>query len=117
MDNFKPINDNFGHETGDEALILFSSVLRKYIDKAGFVVRYGGDEFILLTNKSEEVVRNAVNGIIDELKTINDSGRIGYKLQFSYGIATIDGDGSSDAFLNTMDSRMYEMKRGRKETR
>lgn len=117
MDNFKPINDNFGHDVGDEALILFSSVLRKYMDKAGFVVRYGGDEFILLTSKSEEVLRSAVKGIIDELGTINDSGRIGYKLQFSYGIATINGDGSSNAFLNTMDSRMYEMKREGKAVR
>lgn len=117
MDNFKPINDNFGHDVGDEALILFSSVLRKYMNKIGFVVRYGGDEFILLSSKTEEDLEIAVKGIIDELDTINNSGEIKYKLEFSYGIAAINADGSSDAFLNTMDSRMYEMKRARKADR
>ena len=114
MDNFKPINDNFGHEMGDEALIQFSSVLRNKMKNIGFVVRYGGDEFILLTNKSEEAVQTAVNDIISELENLNSSGKNKYKLEFSYGIATIDANSSSDVFLNAMDSRMYEMKRKRK---
>ena len=117
MDNFKQINDNLGHDVGDEALILFSSVLRKYMNKTGFVVRYGGDEFILLSSKTEEALEIAVKGIIDDLETMNNSGKIMYKLEFSYGIATINADGSSDAFLSTMDSRMYEMKRARKADR
>ena len=114
MDNFKPINDNFGHDVGDEALMRFSSILRKHMSEIGFVVRYGGDEFILITNQSEGAVQTAVSGIISELDEINSSGEIGYKLEFSYGIAAITADSSSDVFLKTMDSRMYEMKNRRK---
>lgn len=114
MDNFKSINDNFGHETGDEALILFSSVLRRNMSEIGFVVRYGGDEFILITTGSEKDAENAVKGIAEELEALNASGRQKYKLEFSYGISAVNPDSSSDVFLDAMDSRMYEMKRARK---
>lgn len=117
MDNFKPINDNFGHETGDEALVSFSSVLRRHMRKIGFVVRYGGDEFILLTSKTEQDAVSVVRSITEEIDEINYSGKNKYKLAFSYGIATVDSDSTSDDFLNAMDSRMYEMKRARKVAR
>ena len=117
MDNFKPINDNFGHEMGDEALRLFSSVLRSHMNDIGFVVRYGGDEFILITEKTEQDAHSAVSDIIAELEQINASGENKYRLEFSYGIAAANSDSSSDDFLSAMDSRMYEMKRARKAAR
>lgn len=116
MDNFKPINDNFGHDIGDEALMKFSSILRKNMSDIGFVVRYGGDEFILITNRSEGGIEKAVSDILKELDEVNASGENRYKLEFSYGISSITADSSSDDFLKTMDSRMYEMKNNRKLT-
>ena len=114
MDNFKPINDNFGHDVGDEALMKFSATLRKNMSDIGFVVRYGGDEFILITNQSEGAVEKAVSDIQKELDEVNASGENRYNLEFSYGISSITADSSSDDFLKTMDSRMYEMKNQRK---
>ena len=114
MDNFKPINDNFGHDVGDEALVKFSSILRKHMSEIGFVVRFGGDEFVLITNRSESAAEGAVANILKELDEVNSSGEIRYNLEFSYGIASISADSSSDDFLKTMDSRMYEMKKRRK---
>ncbi|MGN0641321.1 MAG: GGDEF domain-containing protein [Oscillospiraceae bacterium] len=114
MDNFKPINDNFGHDVGDEALVKFSSILRKNMSEIGFVVRFGGDEFVLVTNRSEGEIENAVSDILKELDEVNASGENRYKLEFSYGISSITADSSSDDFLKTMDSRMYEMKNKRK---
>lgn len=117
MDNFKPINDNYGHDAGDEALIQFSSVLRKHISSIGFAVRYGGDEFVLITEQPQQAAEKGVADIIKELDEINSSGTNKFDLEFSYGIATITADSSSDDFLKAMDSRMYEMKKGRKEGR
>ncbi|MGN0689553.1 MAG: GGDEF domain-containing protein [Oscillospiraceae bacterium] len=117
MDNFKSINDNFGHDVGDEALIQFSTVLRKHMSNIGFAVRYGGDEFILITKHSEQDAEKAVADIAKELNEINASGKNKFNLEFSYGIATITPDNSPDDFLNTMDSRMYEMKKERKTER
>ena len=114
MDNFKPINDNFGHHVGDKALAVFSGVLRKHMNDTGFAARYGGDEFILITKQSEQTAEAAVAEIIKEIELINESGKNEFKLEFSYGIATINTDSNSSEFLKAMDSRMYEMKKERK---
>lgn len=114
MDNFKPINDNFGHHIGDKALMIFAEVLRKNMSDIGFAVRYGGDEFILITKQSEQTVEAAVANIAQEIEAINATGENEFTLGFSYGMATIIPESKSDDFLNTMDSRMYKMKRERK---
>lgn len=114
MDNFKTINDTLGHSEGDNALILFSSVLRRHTDSTGFAVRYGGDEFIIITKLSEQDAKKIAQDITNELETINASGENKFTLGFSYGIATITSSTTSDDFLNAMDKRMYEMKQSRK---
>ncbi len=111
MDDFKQINDNYGHNAGDKALQLFSSVLRKNIENIGFAVRYGGDEFILLTRQSEVSTDAVVANIVKEIDAINATGENEFHLAFSYGIANMNSDSDMDEFLSTMDTRMYEMKR------
>jgi diguanylate cyclase (GGDEF)-like protein len=51
MDNFKSINDNYGHRMGDRALKHFSNVISEEIQDKGIAIRYAGDEFILLISK------------------------------------------------------------------
>jgi diguanylate cyclase (GGDEF)-like protein len=48
LDNFKFFNDTFGHEVGDELLILFARLLQSLLRKTDFVARYGGDEFVAI---------------------------------------------------------------------
>ena len=114
MDNFKQINDKYGHYAGDKALQLFGSVLRKQITDIGFAVRYGGDEFILITKQSEATADAVVANIVKEIDEINATGKNEFHLSFSYGIANMNSDSNMDEFLRTMDARMYEMKRNRK---
>ena len=114
MDDFKQINDKYGHHVGDKALKVFSSVLRKQVNNVGFAVRYGGDEFILIINKANESVEAVIDGIVNEINEINKTGKYQFKLAFSYGIANMNSDDKSDDFLRTMDARMYEMKKNRK---
>ncbi len=114
MDNFKPINDNFGHHTGDMALIAFSEILRRHMSKIGFAVRYGGDEFILITKESAEKAEAVVAEIEKETKALNDSGKYQFKLEFSYGMTTVTAGTDAESFLDEMDKRMYEMKKERK---
>lgn len=111
MDDFKQINDNYGHNAGDKALQLFSSVLRKNIENIGFAVRYGGDEFILLTRQSEVSTDAVVANIVKEIDAINATGENEFHLTFSYGIANMNSYSDMDEFLSAMDTRMYEMKR------
>lgn len=114
MDDFKSINDEFGHDVGDKALVQFSTVLREHINSIGFAVRCGGDEFILITRETPERAEEIVGKIVRETDEINASGRNPFRLAFSYGIAQITADNSSDDFFRAMDRRMYDMKRARK---
>lgn len=55
LDNFKYCNDHFGHDVGDAVIVAFSRMLEKVVGKNDCVVRYGGDEFlVILNNKTEE---------------------------------------------------------------
>ncbi len=114
MDNFKQINDQYGHYAGDKALKLFGSVLRKHMAEVGFAVRYGGDEFILITKESETVAEGVIASIVNEIDAINKTGKNEFHLGFSYGMANMNSNNNMDEFLRTMDAKMYEMKRNRK---
>ncbi len=114
MDDFKSINDEFGHDVGDKALEQFGAVLRKHINDIGFAVRCGGDEFILITRETPAEAERAVEEIAREIDEINASGKNPFRLAFSYGIAQITSDSSSDDFFKAMDRRMYGMKRARR---
>ncbi|MBU2837745.1 GGDEF domain-containing protein, partial [Acidithiobacillus thiooxidans] len=48
LDDFKPINDTYGHEIGDEVLVTLGKRLTDMLRKSDFIARYGGDEFVLL---------------------------------------------------------------------
>lgn len=108
---FKEINDTLGHITGDKALIYITNHLKNLpnID----IIRYGGDEFILLFNNKEssEVVKkqleqNREELISKKLKSKNNQ----FVLSFSYGIVEFKiGDSFSD-ILESSDIKMYEDK-------
>lgn len=68
LDHFKYCNDNFGHDVGDMVLVEFSRILEKVVDKNDCVIRYGGDEFILiLRNSSEDKSIETAKNILQEL--------------------------------------------------
>lgn len=52
LDNFKVINDTYGHSTGDEVLVQFSNIMSKHAEKKHMIVRLGGDEFAVVLNES-----------------------------------------------------------------
>lgn len=110
MDDFKAINDRFGHDVGDQALLQFSDVLCKCVNDIGFAVRYGGDEFILVILQPEAVAHAAIESIRRELVQINTSGKNPFHLSFSYGIVELTADLNSSNFLKALDTQMYDMK-------
>ena len=114
VDRFKEINDRYGHQTGDMVLKEIAEVLRSTVRKTDMIVRYGGDEFlIVLTETGEDAdeaairVRSAVIGS-EKLKRIS-----GFGVTVSVGsIFWHPGAGTPiEEALATADSRMYEDKR------
>lgn len=72
LDNFKYINDTFGHEKGDEILIKFTKLLKEYFE-GDVIGRWGGDEFIVLTNKTKEKVKRIIEKLNSEMEQMQKS--------------------------------------------
>ena len=112
IDGFKRINDTFGHSVGDQALIETARLLRENVGALGVVIRYGGDEFMILLNTADEAEADRIMGqIIEGLEAFNKAAERPYKLHLSIGSCLIDLEEESlDRIFDEVDRRMYEDK-------
>jgi len=109
VDHFKAINDEQGHDAGDRALVLVAAVLREAIADADLLVRYGGEEFVLILaqcSAAEAVER--VDGIQRELKQA--SREMKRPLTFSAGVARRERAEAWSGVLQRADNAMYQAK-------
>ncbi len=112
LNNFKQVNDTFGHSVGDRAICTMGDILFKSMPDEGTAIRYAGDEFIvLLTDVPEEYVSVTIDDIKNELKKFNALGVEPYTLSAAMGYAKFEAGDDAGAFLTHMDSKMYEDKR------
>lgn len=117
LDDFKPINDTFGHEAGDEMLRQASTRLRALLRESDFVARFGGDEFVAVLPRigRERDVGVVADKIIDSLSvpfTIQDYC---CKIGVSIGITLYPNCADSiDSLLRLADHAMYAAKQGGK---
>lgn len=114
IDNFKKINDQYGHEIGDQVLIAVTNKVQSALGEEDAVIRWGGDEFIcLLHQNTEEGIRSVVEKIqkkIDEISIETESGSIGT----SVSIGTTRFIYEDNAYTDTVkraDQAMYQSKR------
>ena len=64
IDDFKRINDTYGHTAGDKTLQVIASTLQKKVSESAFVARYGGEEFVIIySNKAESALTNELNNV------------------------------------------------------
>jgi diguanylate cyclase (GGDEF)-like protein/PAS domain S-box-containing protein len=117
LDGFKPINDSFGHEAGDEALITIAKRLRHTLAAQDFVGRLGGDEFVVILNDVSNpddacaVARRLLDNIAQPMNLLGNPCRLGA----SIGAALIPAHGDSPtAALTAADNAMYAAKRAGK---
>ena len=113
IDRFKEINDRFGHQQGDRVLkktALFLKNKMRIVDK---VIRYGGDEFLIVLPESREELRSIKNRLIRQLKKKNiDEGITDIPLSLSIGTALWKPDKTEnfEDVINLADRRMYQEK-------
>jgi len=109
MDNFKQVNDNFGHQQGDEVLQQFAQLIKHQLRDTDRVFRYGGDEFVLVL---EDTPKSQVNEIIERLKKAisRDSKLMSLNVAFSSGAIQMESFHSADDVLDEVDKRLYEAK-------
>lgn len=113
IDDFKGINDSYGHHVGDEVLMMIADRLRGFVRGEDMVSRRGGDEFVCLLLEVDEaaevtrLARNMCTRIGEEFQ----SGETTLSVGCSIGIAMYPGDGeSAEALLNNADEAMYRAK-------
>ena len=114
LDDFKAINDTYGHSVGDNAVIQFSDNLRRSIRGSDLAARFGGDEFAMLfPATSRDVVENILRRLETTPIAIAEGCDGDLCLRFSWGIATWPQDGETpEPLLQVADRRLYAMKRG-----
>jgi diguanylate cyclase (GGDEF)-like protein len=118
LNDFKPINDMFGHEAGDEVLLAFATILMKLTRKTDIVARTGGDEFaIVFSDVKETHINNIIARAKRELQKYpysfsNKEEYSDISLCFSFGISsTKDVKKSFSELLHEADRRCEENKK------
>ena len=120
IDNFKTINDAYGHDVGDLVLKKYTEIFQSCIRSNDVLARLSGDEFgiILEGIRSQVDAENMSKKILSKLELpIKIREKLEIKLSVSIGISLLDGsDQSSDQLLKNADIAMYEAKKNGKNT-
>lgn len=117
LDDFKPINDTFGHAEGDRTLVVFANIMRDIFGDSDVFGRLGGDDFVALSTNIDGVQIDATMGRLQStLNEYNQSSQHGYELKYSAGhISNPAGvNVSIEQLLEQADKLMYAQKQQRK---
>ena len=120
LDGLKIINDTYGHEGGDEAIITGAKILKDAFDEFGVIGRIGGDEFAVFLPNQSDFALSEIDQLIND-KTIYHNTLIkrNFKVELSYGISLFDQyqDLTVRELLDKADREMYCHKRNKKGNR
>jgi diguanylate cyclase (GGDEF)-like protein len=113
LDNFKPVNDNFGHQAGDALLVGVATRMRQSVREQDTIARLGGDEFAIVQTgihrptDAAVLARRLLETLTDPFQVVGRDVKVG----LSIGIALAPDDGlSSDDLLIKADSALYHSK-------
>ncbi len=117
LDGMKKINDEFGHNEGDNALISTATILNRSFRSSDIIARLGGDEFTVLVTDVNANKEDAITRLNDNLKAHNASAKACHKLAFSIGVATLEPERMTcfEELLEQADQAMYEQKRMKRQ--
>ena len=118
INNFKEINDTYGHALGDKCLQLIAKELLQIAGSNSVVSRYGGDEFVILrqipSTNSRSLVSGNILSLLEHIRLKQQEVRIidnhSFRTDFAVGWAAYSGCEDIQEALNRADERMYEEK-------
>lgn len=108
LNGFKQINDEYGHQKGDDVLTKFSALLREVFLKDGFVARLGGDEFAVILMEDEPEVPLHMKELKNKLKELEDP--VMGNVSFSYGYESKTAAKPMREMYRKADQKMYQYK-------
>ncbi len=118
LNDFKVINDKFGHAGGDKALMDLTAILKKNLRDSDVLGRLGGDEFgIILPSADEKMAHQKAQSLVKQVEkhvTQYDGNKI--KISLSYGAYALEQGEQVDTAIARADKAMFEQKRNRKSS-
>lgn len=115
IDNFKKINDKFGHQVGDIVLSNLADGLRQCSSPHDFISRYGGEEFaIILVDQSDDEVSASAERIRAHVEQMNIIEMDGQAVTISIGLQAYSKGSSKEELFRSADGALYEAKRAGK---
>lgn len=118
LDKFKSINDGYGHQEGDRALVKAAGIMKEICDENNvFLARYGGDEFIMVGQfKSKDDLLSLCDMVNEKME--HESEKLPYQLNISVGTAEYDSSMENfQAFFKTADTALYRVKEEKKSSK
>ena len=116
LNDFKRINDDFGHDVGDHVLSTVASILETHVKREDMVCRYGGDEFtVLVESPAPEVGPAMVKRLEEALETYNEKEISPFRITMSLGVIHVEENTNINSLLRRVDRAMYTDKARRKE--
>lgn len=113
VDEFKCINDDYGHHVGDDVLKYIVEMLKKWFGEDSFIIRYGGDEFLIMIR---DISIEDMNDSLKALKIrINSENFFNFNISFSYGVVGVDALSDLHEALDAADKKMYHHKNNQRE--
>ncbi len=113
IDDFKNINDTFGHNVGDEVLIAIANSINKRIRKVDLAARWGGEEFVILLPETDLLsavqVANDIRKLIENIKISKID-----KITASFGVAQYKTGDDLSSLIDRADRELYRAKRNGK---
>jgi len=112
LDDFKMINDTYGHVAGDKILIFISNILKQTLREVDKIFRYGGEEFIIILNRTDNIFCSKIANRIIELIRANNLIYKGETLHITASIGTtlfLEND-TPDSFISRADKALYKAK-------
>ncbi|MCK9491205.1 MAG: EAL domain-containing protein [Sulfurimonas sp.] len=113
LDNFKNINDKFGHIAGDDILIEVANRLNMFFTKDEMIIRQGGDEFIVFANNiNRKEIELKIQDLINYISKVYHIGKRDFRIGVSIGIAECPKDAKNiEELLSLADTAMYQAKK------
>ena len=111
VNDFKKINDRYGHSMGDRAIREIGKILSASLPEDAVAIRMAGDEFVILLSRgNDKMLEDTRAAIEDGLRHFNQTTTAPFKLSFSMGLVRYNGR-STESFLNELDQKMYAEKK------